>query len=319
MSRIKSVWKWTTNMASLLKRWKVAGGGIQLVGWLMTPHSTLKWEVCRCKYTWIMIYIYVYIFSQTMCTEIKRRYRQIEAYDRSQKYQNHTGVCWCGRRRGSRARGYGGGDSVPPKETHCPSNSRGREVWGVEWVSGGRRGHGGGAGWAGWGFEGSQGPVPGLVFSQNVLAAAQLLPQVRYLQAESGVLLLQEGGADGNLVLLQPPGVPWPLGCHVVLSAPGPVLIILRRTVGTGWGGQESELKKTVNTALNVMPVPDPSTRGRQWFILTAESLCFSLFSVICTQLKGWMLIFNVLTNNDALNTKVLVPFPTFGSVWCHK
>lgn len=109
---------------------------------------------------------------------------------------------------GSRARGYWGGDSVPPKETHCPSNSRGREVWGVEWVSGGRRGHGGGAGWAGWGFEGSQGPVPGLVFSQNVLAAAQLLPQVRYLQAESGVLLLQEGGADGNLVLLQPPGVP---------------------------------------------------------------------------------------------------------------
>lgn len=104
--------------------------------------------------------------------------------------------------------GTGGGDSVPPKETHCPSNSRGREVWGVEWVSGGRRGHGGGAGWAGWGFEGSQGPVPGLVFSQNVLAAAQLLPQVRYLQAESGVLLLQEGGADGNLVLLQPPGVP---------------------------------------------------------------------------------------------------------------
>lgn len=215
--------------------------------------------------------------------------------------------------------GTGGGDSVPPKETHCPSNSRGREVWGVEWVSGGRRGHGGGAGWAGWGFEGSQGPVPGLVFSQNVLAAAQLLPQVRYLQAESGVLLLQEGGADGNLVLLQPPGVPWPLGCHVVLSAPGPVLIILQRTVGTGWGGQESELKKTVNTALNVMPVPDPSTRGRQWIILTAESLCFSLFSVICTQLKGWTLIFNVLTNNDALNTNVLVPFPTFGSVWCHK
>lgn len=102
----------------------------------------------------------------------------------------------------------GGKNSVPPKETHCPSNLRGREVWGVDWVSGGRRGYGGGAGWAGWGFEGSQGPVPGLVFSQNVLAAAQLLPQVRYLHAESGVLLLQERGADGNLVLLQPPGIP---------------------------------------------------------------------------------------------------------------
>ena len=66
-----------------------------------------------------------------------------------------------------------------------------------------------------WGAEGclvvvdggSQGPVSGLVFSQNVLAAAQLLPQVRYLHAEGGVLLLQETGPDGDLVLLQPPGV----------------------------------------------------------------------------------------------------------------
>lgn len=48
---------------------KVGGGG---VSWLITPHSTLKWEVCRCKYIYIIVYVYVYIFSQTMCTENKR-------------------------------------------------------------------------------------------------------------------------------------------------------------------------------------------------------------------------------------------------------
>lgn len=57
------------------------------------------------------------------------------------------------------------------------------------------------------GVRGSQGPMSGLVFSQNVLAAAELLPHVRYLHAESSVLLLQEAGADGDLVLLQPPSV----------------------------------------------------------------------------------------------------------------
>lgn len=94
----------------------------------------------------------------------------------------------------------------PKKETHCPSNSRAGEE-GV-----GSRVGVGGPGGGGWASEarvwGSQGPVSGLVFSQNVLAAAQLLPQVRYLHAESGVLLLQEAGPDGDLVLLQPPGVP---------------------------------------------------------------------------------------------------------------
>lgn len=54
----------------------------------------------------------------------------------------------------------------------------------------------------------SQGPVSRLVFGQNVFAAAQLLPHVRHLHAQGGVLLLQEAGPDGDLVLLQPPGVP---------------------------------------------------------------------------------------------------------------
>lgn len=75
--------------------------------------------------------------------------------------------------------------------------------------------------------RGSQRPVPGLVFGQNVLAAAQLLPHVGHLQAQRGVLLLQESGPDGDLVLLEPPRVPRPLRRHVVLPAPGPVPVVL--------------------------------------------------------------------------------------------
>lgn len=72
-----------------------------------------------------------------------------------------------------------------------------------------------------------QGPVPGLVLGEYVLALAQLLPQVSHLLAEGRVLLLQERSPDGDLILLQPPGITGALGCHVVLSAPGPVLVIL--------------------------------------------------------------------------------------------
>lgn len=61
--------------------------------------------------------------------------------------------------------------------------------------------------WVFLGGRGSQGPVSGLVFSHNVLAASQLLPDLPHLHAEGGVLLLQEAGPDGDLVLLQPPGV----------------------------------------------------------------------------------------------------------------
>lgn len=38
------------------------GAGSQLVGWLITPHSTLKWEVCMCKYIYLSMYIYIYIY-----------------------------------------------------------------------------------------------------------------------------------------------------------------------------------------------------------------------------------------------------------------
>lgn len=72
-----------------------------------------------------------------------------------------------------------------------------------------------------------QGPVPGLVLGEYVLALAQLLPQVGHLLAEGRVLLLQERSPDGDLVLLQAPGVARALRCHVVLSAPCPVLVIL--------------------------------------------------------------------------------------------
>lgn len=75
--------------------------------------------------------------------------------------------------------------------------------------------------------RGLQRPVSRLVFGQNVLAAAELLPHVSYLAAQRRVLLLQEAGADGDLVLLKPPGVPRPLGRQVVLPAPRPVPVVL--------------------------------------------------------------------------------------------
>lgn len=72
-----------------------------------------------------------------------------------------------------------------------------------------------------------QGPVPGLVLGKYVLAFAQLLSQVSHLLAEGRVFLLKERRSDGNLILLQPPGITGALGRHVVLSAPCPVFVIL--------------------------------------------------------------------------------------------
>lgn len=80
---------------------------------------------------------------------------------------------------------------MPAVETHCPSDSRDTGLGGV-------------VAWA----RGSQGPVSRLIFSQNVLAAAQLLPHVRHLHAERRVLFLQEASPDSDLVLLEPSGVP---------------------------------------------------------------------------------------------------------------
>lgn len=77
-------------------------------------------------------------------------------------------------------------------------------------------------------MAGSQRPVSSLVFGHNVFAAAQLLPQFGHFNAEGAVLLLQERGADGDLVLFEPTGVPRTLGSHVVLSATGPVPIVLK-------------------------------------------------------------------------------------------
>lgn len=139
--------------------------------------------------------MYIYLVKQCV-----QKIKEIEAYDRSQNTRIIQ-VCCVG------GGAVGGGEGVSATKRDTLSF----KLEGKEGLGGGR----GGVRWGlvvldgqGGGFEGSQGPVPGLIFSHNVLTAAQLLPQVRYLHAESGVLLLQEGGADGDLVLLQPPGVP---------------------------------------------------------------------------------------------------------------
>lgn len=75
--------------------------------------------------------------------------------------------------------------------------------------------------------RGSQRAVSCLVFGQNVLTAAEFLPQVGHFLSERRVLFLQESRADGDLVLFQPASVPGPFGRDIVLSAPCPVLVIL--------------------------------------------------------------------------------------------
>lgn len=72
-----------------------------------------------------------------------------------------------------------------------------------------------------------QRPVLGLVASQDALAAAAVLAQLRHLLPQRRVLPLQEGGAHCDLVLLQPPGVAGALGSYVVLLPTWPVLLIL--------------------------------------------------------------------------------------------
>lgn len=111
---------------------------------------------------------------------------------------------------------------VPPLETLSFKQEGKLEVLGAE------MGH----------RRGSQGPMSRLVFSQNVLAAAQLLPQVGHLETQRGVLLLQEAGSDGNLVLFEAARVPRALRRHVVLSASRPVPIILQ-------GAAEGSVSKT--------------------------------------------------------------------------
>lgn len=67
-----------------------------------------------------------------------------------------------------------------------------------------------------------------LIFVENVAAATELLPHVSHFLSECLVLSLQEGGTDRDLVFLQAPRVTRTLGCLVVLTPPGPVLIILK-------------------------------------------------------------------------------------------
>ena len=47
------------------------------------------------------------------------------------------------------------------------------------------------------------GPSQGLVFGHDVPAATHFLPELGHFLSEGGVLLLQEAGADGNLILLE--------------------------------------------------------------------------------------------------------------------
>lgn len=114
------------------------------------------------------------------------------------------------------------------KREKCEKNSR--RIWrllkGHAEVHGGRVICGCGRGFCGDG-RGSQRAVSRLVFGQNVLTAAEFLPQVGHFLSECRVLFLQESRADGDLVLFQPASVPGPFGRDIVLSAPCPVLVIL--------------------------------------------------------------------------------------------
>lgn len=94
--------------------------------------------------------------------------------------------------------------------------------------------------WAGfvWRGRGSQRAVSCLVFGQNVLTAAEFLPQVGHFLSERPVLFLQESRADGDLVLFQPASVPGAFGCVVVLSASCPVSVVL-----CGDGEREKQTK----------------------------------------------------------------------------
>ena len=63
---------------------------------------------------------------------------------------------------------------------------------------------------------------------RHVLQVGVLLLQVVHLALQRRVLLLQEASPHGDLVLLQPPRLPAPLGRLVVLVALGPVLVVLQ-------------------------------------------------------------------------------------------
>uniref|UniRef100_A0A2K6DCP3 sphingosine kinase n=1 Tax=Macaca nemestrina TaxID=9545 RepID=A0A2K6DCP3_MACNE len=73
----------------------------------------------------------------------------------------------------------------------------------------------------------SQGPVLGLVSRQHGAVVGQLLAHSHHFLPQQGVLLLQEGRPHRYLVLLEPPGVPGPLGCLVVLVPAAPIFLVL--------------------------------------------------------------------------------------------
>lgn len=73
----------------------------------------------------------------------------------------------------------------------------------------------------------SQASVLCLVLGHDALGASQLFTQLGHFLLERKVLLFQEAGPDGDLVLLQAPGITRALGRHVVLPASGPVFVVL--------------------------------------------------------------------------------------------
>lgn len=85
-----------------------------------------------------------------------------------------------------------------------------------------------------------------LVFVDDVATSAELFAHVGHFLSESGVLSLEESGADGDLVLFKAARVTWALRRLVVLYTPAPVLLILK--VGREQDGnreKEIERKKT--------------------------------------------------------------------------
>lgn len=72
--------------------------------------------------------------------------------------------------------------------------------------------------------------VFGFISGHDVLAATTVLSQLSHLLPQRRIFPLQKRSAHCDLVLLQPPGVTWTFGCHVVLLPPRPVFIVLWET-----------------------------------------------------------------------------------------
>lgn len=114
------------------------------MGWLITPHSTLKWEVCVCKYIYVSMYIYLVkqcvqkikegtdklklMIEVKMTVIIPESYRCV-----LREEEGETGGLCGGRRGGGGGGGGGAGGSATIRDT---LSFKLEESWvrGVKWV-----------------------------------------------------------------------------------------------------------------------------------------------------------------------------------------